>query len=94
MSNKTMIMNAISAVLAMGLTSTSAIAAEDTMHGANIPGMEKCYGIAKAGHNDCGSTGHGCAGESTIDRDKEAWLNVPTGLCNKIAGGSTKPSKG
>ena len=53
-------------------------------------GMEKCYGIAKAGQNDCGTASHMCAGESTMDNDKEAWISVPTGLCNRIVGGSAQ----
>lgn len=56
----------------------------------NIKGMERCYGIAKVGRNECGNNHHGCAGESKIDGDKEEWILVPTGLCNKIVGGSTK----
>lgn len=50
---------------------------------------EKCYGIAKAGQNDCGSTGNNvCAGTSRVDNDPNAWLFVPTGVCEKIVGAS------
>ena len=50
---------------------------------------EKCYGIAKAGQNDCGSTGNNvCAGTSRVDNDPNAWLYVPTGVCEKIVGAS------
>ena len=51
--------------------------------------MEQCYGIAKAGKNDCGSKSHSCHGQSTKDG---GWLYVPAGLCNKIVGGSTTKS--
>lgn len=51
--------------------------------------MEKCYGVAKAGKNDCATAAHSCAGNSKTDG--EAWLNTPKGLCDKIVGGSTKP---
>ena len=62
---------------------------------APAKGTEKCYGIAKAGQNDCGTAGHMCAGESSVDNDKESWIAVPTGLCKRIVGGSTQsPSKG
>lgn len=54
-------------------------------------GMEKCYGIVKAGQNDCGTASHMCAGESTVDNDQEAWISVPKGLCNRIVGGSIQP---
>lgn len=50
----------------------------------NVP----CYGIAKAGQNDCASkTGvHGCAGEAKVDNDKGDFKNVPKGTCKKLGG--------
>ncbi len=51
---------------------------------------EKCYGIAKAGKNDCAATGNNsCAGTAKLDADKKAWLYVPAGYCERIVGGST-----
>jgi uncharacterized membrane protein len=52
---------------------------------------EKCYGIAKAGLNDCRTATHSCAGTSTKDLDGASWLYVPAGSCDKIAGGSVMP---
>lgn len=53
---------------------------------------EKCYGIAKAGKNDCASTGNNsCAGTSRLDADPRAWIFVPAGYCERIVGGSMKP---
>ena len=50
---------------------------------------EKCYGIAKAGKNDCASTGNNsCGGTSRRDGDKKAWIFVPEGYCERIVGGS------
>jgi uncharacterized membrane protein len=50
---------------------------------------EKCYGIAKAGKNDCASTGNNsCGGSSKLDRDPKAWIYVPAGYCERIVGGS------
>ena len=50
---------------------------------------EKCYGIAKAGKNDCASTGNNsCGGTSKVDRDPKAWIYVPDGYCERIVGGS------
>lgn len=91
------IKNAISAVIALGLScSTTASIAETKSAGmemnANIPGMEKCYGIAKAGMNDCGTAKHNCGGEAKQNAAKDEWINVPTGVCNKIVGGSTTSS--
>jgi uncharacterized membrane protein len=53
---------------------------------------EKCYGIAKAGKNDCASTGNNsCGGSSKVNADPKAWLYVPAGYCDRIVGGSTTP---
>ncbi|MGF6759130.1 BufA1 family periplasmic bufferin-type metallophore [Paraburkholderia sp. GAS42] len=48
----------------------------------------RCFGIAKAGQNDCASkTGvHSCAGESKVDNDKGDFKNVPKGTCKKMGG--------
>ena len=67
--------------LAIGLAaaSSAALAAKgDT---------EKCAGVVKAGKNDCGTSKSACAGTSTADRDPEAWILVPAGTCERIAGG-------
>jgi uncharacterized membrane protein len=50
---------------------------------------EKCYGIAKAGANDCASTGNNsCAGTSKLDADPASWVYVPAGYCERIVGGT------
>jgi uncharacterized membrane protein len=53
--------------------------------------FEKCYGIAKAGQNDCQTATHSCAGTATADAQGDSWIYLPTGTCGKIAGGSMKP---
>ena len=71
----------LATVLALGFAaaSGSALAAKgDT---------EKCAGIVKAGKNDCGTSKSACAGTAASDRDAEAWILVPAGTCEKIAGG-------
>lgn len=55
---------------------------------AGKPGMEKCAGIVKAGKNDCGTSKHSCAGQSSKDGNAEEWVYVPTGTCAKIVGGN------
>jgi len=52
--------------------------------------MEKCYGVSKAGQNDCSSSDgrHGCAAQSAKDGDKTEWILVPKGTCKRIVGGS------
>ena len=53
---------------------------------------EKCYGIAKAGKNDCASTGNNsCGGSSKLNSDPKAWIYVPEGYCERIVGGSKTP---
>ncbi|MDP9127267.1 MAG: DUF2282 domain-containing protein [Pseudomonadota bacterium] len=52
---------------------------------ADAPKVEKCYGIAKAGHNDCKTVSNSCAGHGL--KDGEGFLAVPVGTCEKIVGG-------
>lgn len=60
--------------------------------------MEKCYGVALAGKNDCAAgPGTSCAGTSKVDYQGNAWKNVPAGTCTSIqtpkGTGSLKPIK-
>jgi uncharacterized membrane protein len=47
---------------------------------------ERCYGIARAGANDCANAVHSCAGQSKA-ADAREWVYVPSGTCLRIAGG-------
>ena len=49
---------------------------------------EKCFGVAKAGQNDCGGkhAKHSCAGQSKVDMDKNDWKYVEKGSCEKMGG--------
>ena len=60
-------------------------------HDASVPAdKEKCYGVAKAGKNDCASAkGHSCAGLSTVDNDASEWKFVGKGECVKQKGSLT-----
>jgi uncharacterized membrane protein len=60
-------------------------------NGAHAADAEKCYGIAKAGKNDCQTATHSCAGTSTADAAGDSWIYVPAGTCEKIVGGSLTP---
>ena len=51
---------------------------------------ERCYGIVRAGKNDCGTAKHACAGHATRDAESEEWLMLPAGTCSQIAGGHVK----
>lgn len=55
---------------------------------------EKCYGIVKAGKNDCQTATSSCAGTSKKDSQKDAFIAVPAGTCGKIVGASLEPKKG
>lgn len=52
-------------------------------------GKERCYGVAKAGKNDCGSKdgAHSCAGLAKKDSDTNEWVYLPEGVCDKLTGG-------
>lgn len=71
----------VTGALALGLLAGNAQAAEKTA-------MEKCYGVVKAGKNDCQTASSACAGTATKDSQKDAWLYLPKGSCEKIAGGT------
>jgi uncharacterized membrane protein len=56
---------------------------------------EKCFGIAKAGANDCASAdgAHSCAGQARVDKDGYDWKYVAKGTCEKEGGKTTVPAK-
>ena len=54
---------------------------------------EKCYGIAKAGKNDCQTSNSSCAGTSKRDAQGDAWVYMPKGSCDKVVHGSLQPKK-
>jgi len=69
--------------LMMGAALTSLVLA-GTAHAQEMSGAkEKCYGVAKAGQNDCASkTGsHSCAGQAKTDNDPNEWKYVAKGTC-------------
>lgn len=75
---------AIAAALAAALTLPVAAQAQGN--------VEKCYGVSKAGKNDCQTTGSSCAGTSKKDAQSDAWIAVPKGTCEKIVGGKLTAS--
>jgi uncharacterized membrane protein len=84
---KALLIAAMGSVLALNVAT-----AMDGMGGKDAKGAtEKCYGIAKAGKNDCGANGHSCAGQAVKDGDGKEWIKVPKGTCEKIVGGSLAP---
>lgn len=81
---KSIIAAALAGVFAAGVS--GAAFADD--HEAE---KEKCYGVAKAGQNDCASAdgSHSCAGQATKDNDTNEWKYVDAGKCEEM-GGSLK----
>jgi uncharacterized membrane protein len=75
---------AIGSLLAMSI-STHAVAADKPQME-----MEKCYGVAKAGKNDCAGAAHACAGQSKSDNSGKEFLSLPKGTCERLVGGSLK----
>lgn len=82
-----------------GLALAAGISAGLAMAPAAAQGSkEKCYGVAKAGKNDCAAgPGTSCAGTSTRDYQGNAWKLVNKGTCETIktpkGNGSLKPIK-
>lgn len=73
--------SALASVLAMGGLSAAA-------HTADEKTKEKCFGIAKAGQNDCANVSgtHSCAGQSKVDNSVDEWKYVAKGTCAKLGG--------
>ncbi|MBC3934575.1 MULTISPECIES: BufA1 family periplasmic bufferin-type metallophore [Undibacterium] len=86
MSNKTLIAMALAGLV----TSAVAVAADDAKAPAKT---EKCYGVAKAGQNDCATKSgtHSCAGQAKKDNDPGEWKKVPAGSCEKMGGKTEAP---
>ena len=77
---------ALASVLAMGLLSPVV---------AQEKGKEKCFGIAKAGQNDCANLSgtHSCAGQSKADSGADEWKYVAAGSCAKMGGKDADAAK-
>jgi uncharacterized membrane protein len=75
---KTLTMTALAGAVTAAMASFSlpAVAAEEN--------MEKCYGVALKGQNDCASGSHSCAGHSTVDYDGQSFKLVPAGTCTTM----------
>ena len=84
MKTKTLVTSALAGVFALGVMAAQQAVAEEQ--------PEKCYGVAKAGKNDCQTANSSCAGTSKTDGQADAWVFVPKGTCEKLVGGSLEPS--
>ncbi|MBC8007719.1 MAG: DUF2282 domain-containing protein [Prolixibacteraceae bacterium] len=79
MNQKLIISSALAGLIALAAAGTSL---------AEGKGKEKCYGVAKAGQNDCanGTGTHSCSGQSTVDNAPDEWTYVAKGTCDKLGG--------
>lgn len=87
MDRKALAATALAGLFALG--STQALAQDKK-------NMEKCWGVAKAGQNDCGSnkTAHSCAGQSSTDYDPNDFKMVKAGTCMQMGGSLTQGQAG
>jgi uncharacterized membrane protein len=86
---------AVSAVISAAILTLSAAGASAHLEPKDGDGKEKCYGVVKAGKNDCASKAnkHACSGQAKIDADPNEWIKLPSGLCEKLTGGTIKSGK-
>ena len=89
MSHRPLATSALASLLALGLA--QAVHAADD----GKKDKEQCYGIAKAGQNDCASpTGaHSCAGQAKKDDAPDDWKYVAKGTCKSLGGTTQAPKK-
>lgn len=87
MNQRTLITSAAASLMSLALLSSPAL--------AQNAAKEKCYGIAKAGQNDCGNLAgtHSCAGQSKVDNDKGEWKYVAAGTCKSMSGMTADEAK-
>ena len=80
-------MNSRQALLATALSAVCA-AGFSVAHAAESADKDKCFGIAKAGQNDCATANgsHSCAGQAKKDMDSNEWKYVAKGSCQKLGG--------
>ncbi len=88
MNQRLVLSSAVASLLALGLAGTASAADANK-------GKEKCYGIAKAGQNDCAnlSGSHSCAGQTKADMAPEDWKYVAKGTCKDMKGMSEADAK-
>ena len=87
MDHQATIKAALASLLALGVGSASA------QMGYPQQEHEKCYGIVKAGQNDCGTDKHSCVGLSKVDNDPVEWKYVAKGTCERLGGSTGAPKK-
>jgi uncharacterized membrane protein len=92
MNHRLVVSSALASVMALGLVATAGAASHAA---AGSKDKEKCYGIAKAGQNDCANLSgtHSCAGQNKADNDAGEWKYVAKGTCKDMKGLSADEAK-
>jgi uncharacterized membrane protein len=92
MNHRLVVSSALASVMALGLVATAGAASHAATGGKD---KEKCYGIAKAGQNDCANLAgtHSCAGQNKVDNDPGEWKYVAKGTCKDMKGLSAEEAK-
>ena len=83
MKTRNVAVSAIGSLLTLGTLATPAYAADKA-----AAGTEKCYGVVKAGKNDCAGQAHSCAGQGKADNSGKDFIEVPKGTCERLTNGS------
>ncbi|RPE73215.1 putative membrane protein [Tibeticola sediminis] len=78
--NQKALLAAATSLMSLALLSSPAM--------AQNAAKEKCFGIAKAGQNDCANLSgtHSCAGQAKVDNGKDEWKFVAAGTCKTMNG--------
>lgn len=79
----TLVHSALATVLTLG-----ALSLQEAAYAGENKDLEKCYGVAKSGKNDCKTLSNACAGHSVSDGQADAFIALPKGTCERIVGGS------
>lgn len=79
------------AIVNAAVAALVALTAISPASAADKPKGERCYGVAKAGNNDCQTAASACAGSAKQDVDPTAFIYLPEGTCDKITGGRVTP---
>ena len=78
MNQRLIVSSALASLLAMGGVASAQTPAEGP--------LEHCFGVVKAGANDCATGTHACAGSAKKDNDPTEWKYVARGTCDKMGG--------
>jgi len=87
MNKRVIASSTLASVLALALGQAHAAEAK--------PAQEKCFGVAKAGENDCATTtgSHSCAGQAKTDKAADDWKYVAKGTCKTMGGKTVEDAK-